>query len=248
MGNSYLAHYGVKGQQHGRRRYQNKDGSLTPEGRIHYGVGKARDKAAKAASGALSTAKTAGRVVGKAISSIPVTRSQRRAAKAKRLEEKQARLEMDNENIRKIKEAKAGIKAARRDRELAKRGIRKPKKLSELTDEELKARVTRVETELKLKASEAKNNHPMVAAGKEFGQRFANKVLDASADAVGRGIASSLSAKTSAFAKEQLGLSDDDVKYFLSLTNKDYANTLLKQQGNSDQNEKKDDDKEDDKK
>lgn len=36
---AYLAHYGVKGQKHGRRRYQNEDGSLTPEGREHYGVG-----------------------------------------------------------------------------------------------------------------------------------------------------------------------------------------------------------------
>lgn len=33
----YLEHYGVKGQKHGIRRYQNEDGSLTPEGREHYG-------------------------------------------------------------------------------------------------------------------------------------------------------------------------------------------------------------------
>ena len=32
-----LVHYGVKGQKWGRRRYQNKDGSLTPEGRKRYG-------------------------------------------------------------------------------------------------------------------------------------------------------------------------------------------------------------------
>ncbi len=40
--NTYLAHYGVKGQKYGVRRYQNKDMSLTEEGRIHYGVGPAR--------------------------------------------------------------------------------------------------------------------------------------------------------------------------------------------------------------
>lgn len=33
----YLEHHGVKGQKHGIRRYQNEDGSLTPEGREHYG-------------------------------------------------------------------------------------------------------------------------------------------------------------------------------------------------------------------
>lgn len=38
-----LAHHGVKGQKRGRRQYQNLDGSLTPLGRIHYGVGQGRD-------------------------------------------------------------------------------------------------------------------------------------------------------------------------------------------------------------
>ena len=37
--NNYLAHYGISGQKKGLRRYQNEDGSLTPEGREHYGVG-----------------------------------------------------------------------------------------------------------------------------------------------------------------------------------------------------------------
>ena len=39
---SYLIHYGVQGQKWGNRRYQNEDGSLTPEGREHYGI-KERD-------------------------------------------------------------------------------------------------------------------------------------------------------------------------------------------------------------
>lgn len=33
----YLAHYGISGQKHGIRRYQNEDGSLTPEGKERYG-------------------------------------------------------------------------------------------------------------------------------------------------------------------------------------------------------------------
>lgn len=32
-----LSHHGIKGQKWGRRRYQNKDGSLTPEGYKRYG-------------------------------------------------------------------------------------------------------------------------------------------------------------------------------------------------------------------
>lgn len=37
-----LYHSGTKGMRWGRRQYQNQDGSLTPLGRIHYGVGKSR--------------------------------------------------------------------------------------------------------------------------------------------------------------------------------------------------------------
>lgn len=41
---TFLAHYGVEGQKWGERRYQNKDGSLTEEGRRHWGIGPARTK------------------------------------------------------------------------------------------------------------------------------------------------------------------------------------------------------------
>lgn len=37
-GEDFLAHYGIKGQQWGQRRFQNEDGSLTPEGRRRYGL------------------------------------------------------------------------------------------------------------------------------------------------------------------------------------------------------------------
>lgn len=39
-----LMHYGTDGMKWGQRRYQNEDGSLTPLGRIHYGIGKRREK------------------------------------------------------------------------------------------------------------------------------------------------------------------------------------------------------------
>ena len=41
---SDLYHHGVKGQKWGERQYQYKDGSLTPLGRIHYGVGSSRKR------------------------------------------------------------------------------------------------------------------------------------------------------------------------------------------------------------
>lgn len=43
----YLEHFGIKGQKWGVRRYENKDGTLTPEGREHYGIGQG-DKYRKA--------------------------------------------------------------------------------------------------------------------------------------------------------------------------------------------------------
>ena len=39
---NYLMHYRTKGSKNGVRRYQNEDGSLTAEGREHYGVGDPR--------------------------------------------------------------------------------------------------------------------------------------------------------------------------------------------------------------
>ena len=52
MINSYvwadeLYHHGTHGQKWGLRRYQNEDGSLTALGRIHYGIGKMREKHAE---------------------------------------------------------------------------------------------------------------------------------------------------------------------------------------------------------
>jgi hypothetical protein len=42
-----IYHSGTKGQKWGKRLYQYEDGSLTPLGRVHYGVGEARTKAKK---------------------------------------------------------------------------------------------------------------------------------------------------------------------------------------------------------
>ena len=41
---SYLEHSGVKGQKWGVRRYQNPDGTLTEEGKVHYGISSERDR------------------------------------------------------------------------------------------------------------------------------------------------------------------------------------------------------------
>ena len=40
---TYLIHFGIQGQKWHVRRWQNEDGSLTPEGYIHYGYGTKKD-------------------------------------------------------------------------------------------------------------------------------------------------------------------------------------------------------------
>lgn len=42
MEDDVITHHGIKGQKWGTRRWQNEDMSLTPAGRVHYGVGEGR--------------------------------------------------------------------------------------------------------------------------------------------------------------------------------------------------------------
>lgn len=67
----YLKHHGVKGQKWGVRRFQYKDGSLTPEGEKRYNDGskserKEAKKALKAANKVASAYKSAGEALGQA--------------------------------------------------------------------------------------------------------------------------------------------------------------------------------------
>lgn len=43
----YISHHGIKGQRWGVRRWQYKNGSLTPDGYVHYGYGNKQNRAAK---------------------------------------------------------------------------------------------------------------------------------------------------------------------------------------------------------
>lgn len=229
MDNTYLAHYGVKGQKHGERRYQNKDGSLTAEGRVHYGIGKARGKVEKVTATTSAKVKSAGEVIGRvvgkaansagsAFKSVPITGAQRRAAKVKRLEEKKARIEADAENRRKIKEYQKGIKDAKKDLARAKRGDKK--KISEMSDQELRDRMTRVQNEMKLRTAELDNKHPAVSAGKNFIAKNAGAFAEMAIRGAAEGAGKALGVKALSIGREALGLTDDQVEEFYKLTKK----------------------------
>lgn len=57
----YLAHHGVKGQKWGVRRYQNADGSLTADGRKHYGYSDKSDVKKTKKEGTVSKNKIVGK-------------------------------------------------------------------------------------------------------------------------------------------------------------------------------------------
>lgn len=60
-----LKHFGVKGQKWFLRRWQNKDGSLTPEGRVHYGYGKEESSSGSATATPTSAKSTSSTTVAK---------------------------------------------------------------------------------------------------------------------------------------------------------------------------------------
>lgn len=136
---TYIAHHGVKGQKHGVRQYQNRDGSLTPLGRVHYGVGAAR----KAASNVKEAIRK------KVAPTNAELNVQIRKQKAKNLN-KQKR-----EQLRQLKKGIDIDEVSNLD----KGKVSGPhKKFSEMSDQEIKDRMNRLTNEIKLAELEATKN------------------------------------------------------------------------------------------
>lgn len=102
MNNYELYHHGTKNMKWGQRRYQNKDGSLTPLGRIHYGIGKARDRGVSALTKlkiqrkAAAKAKASGKALSKG---KPIMRKPVKKSKAQLEKERLAKLEADKKRV-----------------------------------------------------------------------------------------------------------------------------------------------------
>ena len=131
----YLAHHGIKGQKHGYRRWQNPDGSLTPAGRVHYGVGAARDKVG-------SVAKSVGKAIRKKVAPTNAElNAQIRKQKSKNL---------NKQKRRELRDLKRGI-----DSDASSSSQQKPlrgqnKRFSEMSDQDIQDRIKRLRSEIEL--------------------------------------------------------------------------------------------------
>ena len=150
MSNYYLCHHGVVGMKWGVRRYQNKDGSLTAEGRRHLGQGEGKDStASKIAAKVSSTASKVASSVGKKVSdTVKNVRVKRAAAKERKKE---------------IKENKKNDNRAR-------------KNPLGMTDEELKKTIDRMKLEDAYRELERKS-HPGREYWLNTAQEVGRKIL-----------------------------------------------------------------------
>lgn len=98
---NYIAHHGTEGMHWGKRKYQYEDGSLTPLGRIHYGVGEAREKSKIKMREARAASKNEARVIkAKAKAEAMKYKAEAEAYKAKKDAEDETerrRIEADKE-------------------------------------------------------------------------------------------------------------------------------------------------------
>ncbi len=123
MEKEYVSHSGTKGQKWGVRRYQNLDGSLTAEGREHYGVGPPRKSAAEKKKSAVASMK-----------------EKSKESKARRAEKKAAKAEEDK--IRSHENMKRYVR--NHPNKLYKHRF-------EFSDEEIKTLVGQIDSDVKIK-------------------------------------------------------------------------------------------------
>ena len=123
---SSLSHYRTKGSKNGVRQYQYEDGSLTPLGRIHYGVGKPREKAKEPEKSERQLSKEQKEKIENAIKKFKENRRAKVEARKKAAEEDKKKREDEQKTISKLSDDDLNKKLAR---------LQKEKQVSELLNE-----------------------------------------------------------------------------------------------------------------
>ena len=195
-----LYHHGILGQRWGIRRYQKKDGSLTPAGLKRYG------------------------------SEANFKKIQRAEATAKKEAEKakyRARTEAEIAKINKkykinkpdVKKEEAEAKEETKEKEKSSKP--KAKSINEMTDDEIRARINRIQLENQLKS--------LTPVQQTKGQKFVKMLSDTAAPAIKNAAKDALEKYLKKKLNESLGLNEktaDDVSKELERQAKDLGNKV----------------------
>ena len=144
MTNDELYHFGIQGMKWGVRRYQNKDGTLTPSGRERM----------------LSNARKYERKANTSVATNYFAKSRK------------ARLQQKAKDAR-DEVRRSDLKKARAKTETRKVEAAKPKKVSEMSDDELRQRINRIQLEKQY----SQLNPKKVSAGEKFAKYVFQNVI-----------------------------------------------------------------------
>ena len=180
----YVAHTGVKGMKWGQRQYQNKDGSLTPLGRAHYGIGAARK----------SVGQAAGKVKEAVRKKVAPTNAELNAQIRK-----QRSKNLNKQKREELSQLKKGVDPKEKSKSEA---TGTHKKFYEMSDKEIQDRINRLNNEIKLADLEFQTSLGP-------GQRFVYKQVKSGA---GEALKDVTKSALTDMGKSMLGLSSDDGK------------------------------------
>ena len=171
----FLQHHGTKGQKWGRRRFQNSDGSLTPLGRLHYGVGAARKAVGSVAKKTGETVKSGASKAGNSIRKTIKPTDEELEAKHQKAQERydRAQLKADTKRLNKEAEYLSG----------------KKKKLKDMNNREIDEYLQRLRRESEIKKLEKEANQSA------FGKFVGDYVKTGIGEGVKRGLTNAIDKK-----------------------------------------------------